>query len=1182
MKKLSVMFVALMAVVTIHANVVDTLTAVSTGIKNASKKSYLAVNCSMASGAEYEVYAYGQQDFIQIRTTNNNSGVVSTTSGGYVKSVQIVQNKEKGTKQVDIYGSNTAFASPADLFNAEKCTKLGSVTQLDQTLTLKENYTYIGVRSSSSAVYLDKIVIEWTDTKPGGDPVVWNPDTISVDSAITLIGKGDVHTHYVKGVVAGTPFTVLSGGTKYCVWLTDINNPADSLEGFGIQKVQGTEYKDLQEMEQDFGLMDTVMVFANALSYFEKDKINEINGGYFFKTIGKSSTVNVTDIYKYGVGAVEIDPVKEGKYAYEVVLSSVENALHMVVTPSVEKSIEGSYSLSAESSYADNGGPISGSLRLTYVSTDGTNNTYHVVATYTLNGKTYHIDANYVLPGYTKEFEPFSLENDTPYEAKEGEVLTGLQALRFAKFLGGEGKESSITVSIHGYVADKPKIESGNQVDFDIKDNADLTGIAYAKAYLCYEQDLDSILKGDEVYVTGKVQLYGGQAEISNGTITRINEGPKHYRDLPCVEIPDNYISVERAMEIGNALQAEVGKTVETDEVYTVVGYVAKVTYQMAKDTASWFLSDDKESTFGDLQAYKCNIKAPLAHGDCVMITGKIAKYQKSETTANIEFARGTAQFICHLDKNTYTILTAVNDDRRGMVQGGKSASYLEKITLTAIANDGYHFTQWNDGNTDNPRIVVITQDTTFTAEFAKNQYLISVEAEHGKVNGSGYYEYLSSAQISATADEHYHFVKWSDGNTSNPRTISVTGNKTYTAIFAIDQHSVSAMADHGNVSGIGTYNYGSEISLTVTPSYGYQFTQWNDGNIDNPRSFIVTQDTTFIAQIDTAFSGQCGDDLTWKYNNGVLVISGTGAMYDYTQGSAPWMLFFQESISSLVINNGCTSIGNFAFYGLSNKNLKTIDIPNSVEQIGQYAFANCEYVKNLYLGLSLEKISANAFANDERLIYITCYAIEPPLLDESAFVNYDAYLSVPCESQADYKVSKGWKLFNKENISCIGAEETPIATDDVIVSPEDDKATLVWPADDQAAGYSIEISKDGVVFCTLHFNAQGQLIGIAFAPSRGGELRMMQAAEMTAKGWQFTVTGLTPGSKYVYTVDVVNAQQQSIKQYTGEFTTTGGISTDWNQLTDSPVDRFTKIIKDNHLLIFHNGKTYNAAGVEL
>jgi hypothetical protein len=44
-------------------------------------------------------------------------------------------------------------------------------------------------------------------------------------------------------------------------------------------------------------------------------------------------------------------------------------------------------------------------------------------------------------------------------------------------------------------------------------------------------------------------------------------------------------------------------------------------------------------------------------------------------------------------------------------------------VVITATANYGYHFTQWNDGNTQNPRTITLTQDTTFTALFDRNQY---------------------------------------------------------------------------------------------------------------------------------------------------------------------------------------------------------------------------------------------------------------------------------------------------------------------------------------------------------------------------------------------------------------------------------------------------------------------------
>ena len=57
-----------------------------------------------------------------------------------------------------------------------------------------------------------------------------------------------------------------------------------------------------------------------------------------------------------------------------------------------------------------------------------------------------------------------------------------------------------------------------------------------------------------------------------------------------------------------------------------------------------------------------------------------------------------------------------------------------------------------------------------------------------GSVSGGGSYLVGDIISISATANNGYHFVKWSDNNTQNPRTITVNENTTtYTAVFAID-----------------------------------------------------------------------------------------------------------------------------------------------------------------------------------------------------------------------------------------------------------------------------------------------------------------------------------------------------------------------------------------------------------
>ena len=108
--------------------------------------------------------------------------------------------------------------------------------------------------------------------------------------------------------------------------------------------------------------------------------------------------------------------------------------------------------------------------------------------------------------------------------------------------------------------------------------------------------------------------------------------------------------------------------------------------------------------------------------------------------------------------------------------------------TLTAIATEGYHFTQWSDGNTENPRTVTVISDTTFTAEFAINVYnVVATDVENGSVAIEGEYKHGSTITLTATATEGYHFTQWSDGNTENPRTVTVVSDVTFTAEFAKD-----------------------------------------------------------------------------------------------------------------------------------------------------------------------------------------------------------------------------------------------------------------------------------------------------------------------------------------------------------------------------------------------------------
>ena len=210
--------------------------------------------------------------------------------------------------------------------------------------------------------------------------------------------------------------------------------------------------------------------------------------------------------------------------------------------------------------------------------------------------------------------------------------------------------------------------------------------------------------------------------------------------------------------------------------------------------------------------------------------------------------------FIAHFNRFNYTIETAVIPLNSGTVTGGGNYPYGDTITLEAVANPGFIFERWTDSITDNPREVVVTQDSTFIAMFSPRQYTITVESDHpgwGTVAGGGTYYYGDTIQISATAYLGFQFNGWDDGNTDNPRTIIVTDDLRYLGLFGVQQCLIKTEVipeGAGTVNGGGTYDYGTTIHLTAHSNTGYTFTQWNDGNITNPRSVFVEGNATYTA----------------------------------------------------------------------------------------------------------------------------------------------------------------------------------------------------------------------------------------------------------------------------------------------------------------------------------------------
>lgn len=121
----------------------------------------------------------------------------------------------------------------------------------------------------------------------------------------------------------------------------------------------------------------------------------------------------------------------------------------------------------------------------------------------------------------------------------------------------------------------------------------------------------------------------------------------------------------------------------------------------------------------------------------------------------------------------------------------------------------------------------------------------------------------------------------------------------------------------------------------------------------------IDAEDMVNAASTEYA-SGECGDNLTWEYEDEVLTIGGTGNMWDYEYGAVPWN-DYMFAITQLELEDGITSIGDsaFWFFYISGE----LMIPEGVTNIGQFAFAYCGDLEgDLVFPKSLRTIENGAF----------------------------------------------------------------------------------------------------------------------------------------------------------------------------------------------------------------------------
>lgn len=227
----------------------------------------------------------------------------------------------------------------------------------------------------------------------------------------------------------------------------------------------------------------------------------------------------------------------------------------------------------------------------------------------------------------------------------------------------------------------------------------------------------------------------------------------------------------------------------------------------------------------------------------------------------------GSLYALFAIDSVTY--VATANPAEGGVVEGFGSQPLGSTVHMNATPNYGYHFVNWTDAageeiTTDLTFDTVAAVNATFTANFAKDPFymLVGVNEPLGTATATpdyGLYNDVITLVATPTA-AHYHFERWTDGNTESPREFHITQDTIMMAYFAIDEHTVTLAAreDMGAVkinnedTNMIVVDYGTEINIEAIPNTGVRFVNWSDGVEDAQRTIEVVRDSNLTAVFDS------------------------------------------------------------------------------------------------------------------------------------------------------------------------------------------------------------------------------------------------------------------------------------------------------------------------------------------
>ena len=395
----------------------------------------------------------------------------------------------------------------------------------------------------------------------------------------------------------------------------------------------------------------------------------------------------------------------------------------------------------------------------------------------------------------------------------------------------------------------------------------------------------------------------------------------------------------------------------------------------------------------------------------------------------------------------SFTLVTyALNFVVDGEVYTTTAMAAGSAIELPAApAKEGYEFIGWTKAdavvNASNADAVLYTNapctETRYGDQFTSWNVLFDGLA-------STFFHSEYAEKESADGLDHYLRVDMGEGNSVTYFTFTYTNRNTNSVYYApkviVVEGSNSANGEYEEIvtlSGLSNVNSFVYNSPKIGNGTAYRYiryrvteTQYNKKVYNHPYFHIgefgmtdvelpttmPAKDVTLVASYKCV-SGPCGDNATWLFADGVLTISGSGAMYDYEGNDTPWNSYRFTDITSVVVEEGITHIGNSAFRGFEVATIATL--PSTLTSIGVRSFGGSRNIR-VSIPANVESIGDNAFNG--------CTGLTGELSITSVTnIGYQAFLScsgITSVNLSDNLETIGYGAFSRTGLTCVTIPE--------------------------------------------------------------------------------------------------------------------------------------------------------------